>query len=204
MRNFIVWVMVALMAWNVPLIGLAGSAPKQEKTWTAEDLKEQLNTLKSADTADLIAEVPIVVAGEVKEAPVIEVARAPIVRRALIRLALRKMQRQKIKEGDAASANAIGTILHWRNAELFDALAEEITIRVAEEHPQGFPGSWVDQLTQLVEWLIEHSDEIIEMILKIIDLFASLEAQGWTNLYAEVTITNSGCVVQIYGTPPIV
>ena len=128
---------------------------------------------------------------------------APVLSKGVIRVGLRKWRRELLKDGEFQKAAAVTRIMWSRDG--LEALEDFIAAEVQSDNPQGLPTGWVDQLTLLIEWLLENSDEIIEMILKIIDLFTQLEQQGYTNVHAvvHVDVGTGQMHATVYATPPV-
>lgn len=103
-------------------------------------------------------------------------ATGPVLRRGLVGIGLRHLRRELIKAGELEKATVITRCL-W-NREVLEAVEGFVASEVAAEHPEGVPADWVDQLTILIQFLLDHADEIIALIIKIIELFA----QGYTSL----------------------
>lgn len=93
----------------------------------------------------------------------------PVIRTATVRFGLMNLRRQYRRAGEQDKADAITKIL--RNREALQMVAEGVCVRFAQEQPPEGPGSWVDEITRLLQWIIDHADEIIALILKIIPLF---------------------------------
>lgn len=93
----------------------------------------------------------------------------PVIRTATVRFGLMNLRRQYRRAGEQEKADAITKIL--RNREALQMVAEGVCVRFSQEQPPEGPGSWVDEITRLLQWIIDHADEIIALILKIIPLF---------------------------------
>lgn len=77
------------------------------------------------------------------------------------RVAFRFFLRAQIRRADGERKAALQRVLDDR--ELFNALVDEL----AAEHSQQAGGP----LTDFLEWLLDHADEIIALVMKIIPLF---------------------------------
>jgi hypothetical protein len=94
----------------------------------------------------------------------------PVVRTAVVRAALWKLRWQLRRDGRHEDADKVTQVL--RDREALEAVAESICVRFAQENPEiSGLGDWVDEITKLIQWIIDHADEIIALIIKIIALF---------------------------------
>ena len=77
----------------------------------------------------------------------------------------RHLQRLRRNRGDKLSAGEIAAItVLLRNQEAFDAFVHDL----AHAHEQVFAGP----MTDFLDWLLENGPAILELVLKIVSLFA--------------------------------
>jgi hypothetical protein len=85
--------------------------------------------------------------------------------RAALRLNVRRWKRSgKLSHDEAAAALAA----------LAEADRSCVMCRAVEEHVARQAGDVVDEILKLFEWLLDHADEIIALILKLLPLFTDL------------------------------
>lgn len=97
-----------------------------------------------------------------------EVAAGGGVRRAALRMFIRRSARKAARAGDHDTARTLRSALD--NDDALDSVLDALDAEGLAPPPSG-DGAIVDQIIKLLQWFVDHADEIIAIVMKIIPLF---------------------------------